>query len=450
VGVPRAVASADPVIGVSTTAQWLVGAVILLTVSRLHQFFTPLGVIRAPFLMSLAALVSLATSTHRWRPGDLSKHWIPRGFGLIAAIAIIGVASSIYPGRSVDFLNQAYSRALLIGIMTWAVARTERGALFVARSLTVAGILAAVLALKAGRGGARLSGAASYDANDLALVAAVTVPLAMWWLLDRRNSFRWLVGASIPILILVVVRSDSRGGFLGLAAVVACLLFLTGPRMPPVLRRVSIAAAVLAVLSFPFLPAEYRGRIASIGAENDYNMTSVRGRKAVWTRGMGYALANPILGVGIANFRTAEGWSQPAQEAADAGRGWKWSAAHNSFIQITAELGFIAGLTFLWLVIRSIAQLLARGRRHGGPRTRGPPDLLAPMLGLSLVAYAVSGFFLSFAYYDLVYILFGLAAAVLSRPAAPSGRRIPQGRGRPAPRGGMSRVPGFPAAVRPS
>ena len=66
------------------------------------------------------------------------------------------------------------------------------------------------------------------------------------------------------------------------------------------------------------------------------------GRQQVSERGkLGYLAVNPITGIGIDNFPRAEGTMSDRAKAQAADRslaGIKWSAAHNSFLEVTSRL----------------------------------------------------------------------------------------------------------------
>lgn len=418
---------------VSPMARWAVGLAIFLSVSRLHQFIRPLGIIKAPFLLSIVATVLLLTQTPIWKPGQLFGHWIWKCLLILIVFALLSVPMGIFPGHAFDFIKDAFSRAIWIAILVYAVARTRKGARFIGLTLGLAGFTAAVLALRLGRHDSegRLSGGYTYDSNDLALIACVTLPFVYWYAVEKKNKYRWFVAATAIPLLSVIIKSGSRGGFLGLAAIVLGTLVLGIHNVSPRLRKISILLVVCSLASIPLLPADYRARIVSIAdTDEDYNVTSKTGRLEVWKRGMQYAKDYPIAGVGIDNFPTAEGRSDIAVERHRAGRGMKWSAAHNSYLQVIAELGFIAGTVFPIMIFGTIFQLLIKL----GSRTRkeGPgADLLGPLLGVSLLSYSVAGFFLSFAYYDIVYVMLALASAILVRakrpivPAAPAAPQVP-------------------------
>lgn len=398
----------------SPIATWAGAAAIFMSISRIHQYLTPLGRISAPAIASILSLVLILRTARKWRPRDLRRHWIPKYLGIITFIAVVGVPFALYPGRAFSFLHAYFLRTLLLALIAWAISRTPEGAKFMARTLAVSGLSAVVLALVEGRtdSSGRLSGVATYDPNDLALIAVVTLPLTVYWITDRGSRLGKLLILAIPMILWVILESESRGGFLGLAAVTVGFLYLGFSRAPRRIRKMSQILLAGVILALPFTPSSYVERISSITDQSDYNWNSPRGRVQVWKRGMGYALSNPILGVGLNNFNTAEGrMSEEGQRRAEQNLGWKWSTAHNSFVQLTAELGLIAGVLFIFLFLRSTILLLGTAFR---PSTQTSPiEMLAPFLGLSLIGYSVAGFFLSFAYYDIVYVLLALASAVL-------------------------------------
>ena len=70
-------------------------------------------------------------------------------------------------------------------------------------------------------------------------------------------------------------------------------------------------------------------------------------------------VANPVLGLGPGNFPIAEGTLSAIAARQQFGIGVRWNAAHNSYVQIGAELGF-PGLVLYLAVIASAFQALRR------------------------------------------------------------------------------------------
>src|SRR5262249_21341801 len=142
-------------------------------------------------------------------------------------------------------------------------------------------------------------------------------------------------------------------------------------------RAVSIAkrVAALAVVGVVVLAAatdRYWTQMGTILSETDYNQTEETGRLQIWQRGVGYIAQYPLFGVGADNFQAAEGLLSPMATRQQYGVGVKWSAPHNSFLQICAELG-IPGLVFFVGMLVSAFRTLKRPPRSLRDRAGRPP-----------------------------------------------------------------------------
>jgi O-antigen ligase len=97
----------------------------------------------------------------------------------------------------------------------------------------------------------------------------------------------------------------------------------------------------------------------------------------------------------------------------------KWQAAHNSYVQVGAELGIPGLCFFTGMIVSAWVGLLRRRRWSGGPDAapdpRGRP--LAQALAAALLGFAVGAFFLSLAYLEALYVLVALAAGLRRIPA---------------------------------
>jgi O-antigen ligase len=295
-----------------------------------------------------------------------------------------------------------------------------------------------------------LAGAATYDSNDLALIVVITMPLLIWWFFDNKSKIRWLAIWALPMLFTVMLRTSSRGGFLGMVTLLAGLLFIGTTGRVKEVRKIALTGILLAALGALALPSAYMDRMRTMDSELENQ--SPRARINVWKRGIGYANENPIFGVGIANFGRAEGiLSDYSQQRG--GVGVKWSTAHSSYIEAWAEIGWIGGTAFALAVIGAAFALLLW---RPPPWMRDPAQrMLTPMMGLSMLAFCVSGAFLSFAFASPPYYLLGFGVALLltsrvapadatqgTLPVAPArGRRLTSpAAGRPA----LSRYPAPP------
>jgi O-antigen ligase len=355
---------------------------------------------------------------------------------ILAALASVGVPFSLYPGLSFSIaLSDLFPAvALMIGI--GAAIEYPLDAYRLSGVHVIGAVIFSLVVLtrySVGTSG-RLGDLAYYDANDLGLLLICTLPLAEWGAFHgARTVTRIAAVCALPVFLLTIVKTGSRGAFVGLVAVVAYGIFAN--RSAPLRRRFQLGV-VVALLLVGTAGAQYWTFISTMfHPTEDYNWTgnSSSGRMDVWQRGIGYMVANPITGVGIGAFPVAEGTISPLAGLQDYDIGVKWSAAHNSFVQVGAELGIPGLLVFLALVLtglRSARRSVRLGLALGDDRAASMGDALAA----SLVGYVVSGFFLSQGYSSFAYSLIGIAIglhAALTRAVSVSASAIPTVEGMP-------------------
>jgi len=251
-----------------------------------------------------------------------------------------------------------------------------------------------------------------YDANDFATFAVTAMPLGLYYLLHagRRPSIRVLAGVVLAVLALAFVRTGSRGGFIALLAVAAfVVLRYTGI---PLRWRVGATGFVTLVVLVT-ASEQYWKQMGTIVSDADYNRTEESGRMQIWSRGVGYMLQYPIFGVGPNNFQAAEGMLSPFAHRQQFGAGVRWNAAHNSYIQIGAELG-VPGLMMFVAIIASAFGALRVARRSDDALAESQPHrrALAQALTASMLGFVVGAFFLSLAYSEMLYALTALAAGM--------------------------------------
>jgi putative inorganic carbon (hco3(-)) transporter len=242
----------------------------------------------------------------------------------------------------------------------------------------------------------------------------LTMPLIAYFLVrERRLALKLLFGVGLVVCTIAVIRTDSRGGFLALAAVIGYMIFFFRGLKPAV--RLGIVGAVALVMTFA-ASAGYWDRMNTINDPDDYNYTSPTGRKAVWSRAREYMVQNPVLGVGINNFAAAEGRHPMIVATIQSGRGFKWSSPHSIWYQAGAELGFPGLLAFAGIFGAGAVYLrrLSRLARDApdSPLLQDAGGMASALLG-SLIAVAVAGTFLSNAYSPMTWGVFGLILALL-------------------------------------
>jgi len=403
---------------------------VLIQVWRVHELFPGLAIHGLPILMTVVALtLFLLGRDPRRRLSVLRSSSVRIALGILV-LAALSVPGSLYPGRSVNFLLKDYARTVMLMVL---VAASVRGFADLRRYawLQLAGVsvFSAVIVTGAQMGAdGRLRDLAYYDVNDLAMLIVCTLPLVLY--LWRKPAHPWarvVLAATTVFLMLVLGKTGSRGGFLGFVAVGGYLLLRL--RGVSTLQRVA-TVALLATLLVTVASDQYFDRIETIfHPSKDYNWSgkSETGRMEIWKRGVGYMLDHPLLGVGVATFPMAEGTLSPeALELRRYGRSFHWSAPHNSFIQVGAELG-IGGLILFVALLAAAFRTLARLRRLPVPEIA----VAAQILTASMVAFVVTGSFLSQGYsaylYTLLGMILGLAKIVsLAQPPMPARAPVPR------------------------
>ena len=385
------------------------------SVWRFQDLWPLMGKLQIPLVLeaTLAALVLanlVGSKDLRWMKSRVFA--IPF---LLLAIMVLGMPSSIWAGKALTFVLRDFIPSLLLMTAVAASVRSANDLDWLAFAHLLGATLYSVLTLlfvAVGSDGRLGGGGSYYDANDFALLLVCTIPFAIYFLRPGVTTWRRVFAlGSLLLFVVMLIKSGSRGGFIAFVALI--LYIVVAFRSIPKRQRLFAVAAATIIMAL-FGTATYWNLIQSIAhPDNDYNMTEQTGRKFIWKRGVGYMIAHPLLGVGAANFEQAEGTeSKISQQYATENRGLKWSAAHNSFVLVGAELG-IGGMVLFVVMIGTSFYRLAQVREHSDDHLQSNIGRVAyaQMLIASLVGYCIAGFFVSASYFSLLYALIGLIVA---------------------------------------
>lgn len=431
---------------------WGVAAMLCVYVWRLYIFFPVLAKLRPAVVVTPPVVLLWLANSHPQRAFQRLQQ-IPT-FKLIiilVAFMFLSVPGSLYQGKSFRFVVTEFPLILAMFVLVASSVRSGRDVEFLAIVQLAAAALFSVIRLSRGTGGADVRlGTGAYDPNDIALMMVCTMPFAIYFLRQQARPIeRWLAAGAFAVLLLVLVKTASRGGFLGFVVMSLYILF----HYRAIGKRAKVTAVTLGVIVTLAVGSDsYWDRIETIlHPQEDYNFQEnvLAGRMAVWERGVGYMLENPLLGVGVECFGVAEGNSPIALERAQQGQGFKWSVSHNSFVQVGAELGVIALIVYVGIFVVSIKAMTRIARLAPDPAgTIRRDGALAQALVASLLAFMVSGFFLSQAYYAFPFSLFGMVVGLVKLyPQAASGRVA---RGRSRQRGPSTPLLQAPSSPQPA
>lgn len=392
---------------------------IFLTIGRLHQHYGVIGSVRPALVLFLFVMAYAVLKPEALSSTGLFKTWPSKVIVALGLMACASVPFALSVGNSGRFILEAYMKVLVTALLIIAAIR-HAGDLrlfawaYLAACAFVVWLSVGVFDLSSAGTAMRLDNLYMFDANGMGVILVVGLPLAA---VMFQNSSGWPKALSLALIVGIGVslaRSGSRGGFLGLLVVGALILVYL--HRVPVAKRLGLVGVVVAGLAFT-APEGYWSQMKSLTEPTkDYNWESDYGRRKIALRGLGYMADNPVLGVGIDNFQKAElELSELAERRRARGAGFRLAAAHNSFLQVGVEMGLPGLLLWCSLVfggifgVRRLRRRLPRGWRRRDPERRFVYDLTL-YLPLCFAGFAVTAFFVSFAYRDVIYFLAALTA----------------------------------------
>lgn len=402
-----------------------VSLTILTSLWRIQEIWPVLGTIQLPSLGFLGAAALLLLDNDPRRGLRRLRHPIAWMIALLTLLLIATIPGSVYAEGSYNFIKRDHIKTVILAAVAAASIRSFDDLRRLAGVQVLGASLYTLFALHMSRDytAGRMSDLLYYDANDFAMLVVATVPLSVFFLtMGRSGIVRFAALLALILSVFGMVKSGSRAAFLAFGSV--ALFLLLGYRSVPATRRVvSVVLAIGVVLAAG--REDFWNRMRTLLQPSmDYNWVGREedGRMEIWKRGIGYMLDRPILGVGVGVFDVADGLLAPQARRQQYGLGWRWAAAHNSFVQIGAEAG-VFGL-FLFLAVLWFAFRTTAGVAFG---TRSPPPTpaqraLGQAMTAVLIAYCINGFFLSQAYGVLLYSTLALVIG-LHRTCPPAPRR---------------------------
>jgi putative inorganic carbon (HCO3(-)) transporter len=360
-----------------------------------------------------------------------------RETSLILALLAGGALSviwSFWPGGSWDVLTNEFGKSVIVFLLLSEVIDTPRRLRILLGSMLLWGLLIADTIIRDYLAGhfmrSDTNRVLGFDSplaanpNDAALLLAMLCALAFGlFLAARRLVARGALAMITMIFVYAVMLTLSRGGFLGLVAMLGAIALHQRKRpawMLALLLGVGGAWLVLA-------PAGYGARVTSIF---DISQDETGSAQARWDstivslqmmlgRPWGVGLGQNVLGL---RARGAD----------------LWVHVHNVFLQIGTELGVVGFAIFVVLVV-TLMWNLRRSLRELNT-VAGAEDLRSLGVGVevALVVFLVGGLFAPVAYHFYFYYLAGFAVAV-QRMA----------RARTAGRTGRGEIPSVPSVLVP-
>jgi O-antigen ligase len=274
-------------------------------------------------------------------------------------------------------------------------------------------------------------GAMLGDENDMALACATAFPFAFFGLQRLTGRARWLCAAIAGLLVVAIVVSFSRGGFVALVVVGVYCWWASKHKVRSVVLVILTAALVM-------VAAPERGRTGESYVDRLRSMFNTdegtaEGRQFLWRAATNMWRAHPLVGVGGGNFPFLVGQYQPLDfdKPEYLERDWSGTVTHSLYFQVLAEHG-LAGISLLafimWMHFRTLRRLRLQTAAQPGlsAEARRDIEMYAGALGGAVVGYCAAAAFLSVAYYPYLWyfsaMAVGLEAVVQKEIAALPGK----------------------------
>jgi putative inorganic carbon (hco3(-)) transporter len=424
---------------------------IIISISTVQGYVRPLGLLRPGITLWVLALAAVFLVPRGVRWSNIVASFPPKAVGILVVLACLSAPFGLSLGASGNFLLTVYFRiVVLFFILVIAIRSVTDLRLFVWAFVLASGILAllalTVMEVSAGHGGTRVAASSMYDANDLGMIFLTAIPLALLLFETSGSRARLVLIAALACISGAIAITGSRGAFVGFVFVLP-MLFLAMAHVS-VSRRIGFVLALVLGLVVG-APEGYWDRISTIiNVTDDYNVKDDYGRVEVSKRGVGYMLAYPF-GVGVDNFPRAEFTISPLARAAAPGEPVRMIAPHNTYVQVGAEMGLLALMTWLsmlWAGTVGLWSIRRRARRLARHPRAGYDELFVARctayVPIAFIGFAVTSYFVSHAYTPVFYVIVAILSGIFvqhRRHRREAERGITAGIHAPAPMGPLAR-----------
>jgi O-antigen ligase len=220
------------------------------------------------------------------------------------------------------------------------------------------------------------------DPNVFSASAVTVLPIAVAFTFGRNGWKRAFCMVCLLLTVLAILLASSRGGF------VALVVLLTLQMRDARHRGKFVVIALVIVALFLVSPVSPLDRFFH---PTNSDTESSDARLQLWSISYRIIADHPILGVGLWQFAPYMHKYMPP------GVDLEFHVPHNTYLEVTVELGFVGLALFLamfFFTLLNLSRLRKAARRSGDVFMYS----LATAIGNGLAAFAVAAFFLSAMY----------------------------------------------------
>ncbi|MBD1582146.1 O-antigen ligase family protein [Pseudoalteromonas sp. S16_S37] len=383
---------------------------ILFSYFRLHEAFPVLMPFKIPKLLAVASIFGIVW--HLFISLRLKPHW--NSCHVLFAVLFFWLTVCVFMASNRAVAMEYWSGVLTkVFIMVFAISwwMTSAKHFSVVRiGIMLSGTLIALVAINNKANGIGLVEGTRVtisrelrsqlgDPNDLSLVLMFPVSFLAAELFDQGNNKWRRLAAAIGLMLVIsgVIATQSRGGLLGIAAVMSFFIYQR-VKNPIIVGAIGLVG-MLAMMLFAGISDRQSGGASEEGVD-----ASAMGRIYAWQAAINMALSNPLTGVGVNNFFVNYYFYSPHWDG-------KNHAVHSTWFQVLGETGFVGLLVFIMLIV-GIFRSLARIERLNALNKDNQLIVNSMALKAGMIGFMVSGTFLTQAFTWPLYIILSLTIAL--------------------------------------
>lgn len=240
--------------------------------------------------------------------------------------------------------------------------------------------------------------------NHLAIDMVLLIPIVLGLLRNNGNFIsRGLFLVLCGLFVITVILTYSRAGVFGLAIV----LLLAVWKFLKMSKKIAyfLIGLTVTLMALPYVPVVYIERVMSIANLQD---VSIVGRLDGLIVGFWMMLEHPFLGVGLGRWAYAY-WEKAITLPAVATKLSYWP--HNIFIEVGAELGVLALISFL-LLLFFVFKDLNFSKKIFLEKRETLLSTVAETLEIGLIGFLCCAFFAAAVHLKLVWMLMGFSVSL--------------------------------------
>jgi len=396
-----------------TLANLTAGVCIFAILSFLDTVLPVQGTLSAPKLLGLMLMLSwlaLVTAGERENRERIFSH---PGFLFVLLLfvgwTLLSATWAEHPAAAIETFTRYLPNAFLF-LIVFAAVRTRDQLLWVLGAFVVGAFLSGVYGLLVPPPATdlgRLAGAGG-DPNETAaaMVAGLALATALGVAARGKPLVRSACAVAGVICMLALFLTSSRGGLIALGVALIAAVVLGGRQRGRMLAAAGAAVVVTVFYFATIAPADVRERVT--------HPEGGTGRVDIWTVGGRMVRDNLVHGVGAGNFPTSSihYLLEPGVLLRDDFIVDTPKVAHNTYLQVLAELGIVGFALFITILLFSLVCAFKAHRIAAAAGDR-ELDIIARAIVVALVSLYAAYIFVSRDYGKQLWLLLALAPVVL-------------------------------------